>query len=248
MLSFKQFVEKAPSGGEEWIKKNKKRFIARYGEKKGLSILYGKAWNLFGQNEALDNKQQKRPNENPGELHPDNEQDYEQIGPHLKVGNHRLRVLQKSKTTIGPPPPGSPPGTNGEKVHSGQINAVGDDNRIHLTMNFTRVNNDNKPDLQGKNIGRITALARGKRQRKSGDPAGIYSAVLAHIAHHHGPIVTSSSSPGAQRAWVSHAEGNHGTKVIGRDSDGKERQVTTHQDMYATDGPVKDRLLRIEKK
>lgn len=36
--------EKAPPGKEDWIRKNKKRFIDQYGKEKGLSILYATAW------------------------------------------------------------------------------------------------------------------------------------------------------------------------------------------------------------
>jgi len=41
--------EKAPPSKEieTWIKKNKQRFIDRYGEEEGTSILYGKAWNMY---------------------------------------------------------------------------------------------------------------------------------------------------------------------------------------------------------
>lgn len=43
-------TESAPPGAkaEHWIKSNKQRFIKQYGEKEGLSRLYGKAWNMFG--------------------------------------------------------------------------------------------------------------------------------------------------------------------------------------------------------
>lgn len=46
----KSLEEKAPPGkkAEHWIKSNKARFHQRYGKEKGDSILYGKAWNLFG--------------------------------------------------------------------------------------------------------------------------------------------------------------------------------------------------------
>jgi len=32
---------------ETWIKKNKKRFTDRYGEDEGVSILYGRAWDMY---------------------------------------------------------------------------------------------------------------------------------------------------------------------------------------------------------
>ena len=32
---------------ETWITKNKERFQKEYGAEKGLTILYGKAWNMF---------------------------------------------------------------------------------------------------------------------------------------------------------------------------------------------------------
>lgn len=38
--------EVAAPGQEDWIKANKKRFIARYGKEKGTKILYAKAWKL----------------------------------------------------------------------------------------------------------------------------------------------------------------------------------------------------------
>jgi hypothetical protein len=34
---------------EDWILKNKKRFVSEYGKEKGLQILYSKAWKLFGE-------------------------------------------------------------------------------------------------------------------------------------------------------------------------------------------------------
>lgn len=51
---FKEIVmEKAPpsSAIETWIKKNKKSFKDRYGEDRGLAILYAKAWDMYHQNE-----------------------------------------------------------------------------------------------------------------------------------------------------------------------------------------------------
>lgn len=36
--------EKAPPGMEPWIKKNKQKFVQRYGEDKGLEVLYATAW------------------------------------------------------------------------------------------------------------------------------------------------------------------------------------------------------------
>lgn len=46
-------AEKAPPGkkAEAWIKANKSRFKDKYGDKAGEKILYGKAWNLFGEEE-----------------------------------------------------------------------------------------------------------------------------------------------------------------------------------------------------
>lgn len=43
--------EKSPPGkkAEKWIKSNKKRFIDQYGKKKGMSVLYAKAWDMFGE-------------------------------------------------------------------------------------------------------------------------------------------------------------------------------------------------------
>lgn len=35
---------------KKWVKSNKQRFIDRYGEKEGLKVLYGKAWNLYNKN------------------------------------------------------------------------------------------------------------------------------------------------------------------------------------------------------
>lgn len=45
-----QVNEKSPPGkkAEKWIKSNKKRFIDQYGKKKGMSVLYAKAWDMFG--------------------------------------------------------------------------------------------------------------------------------------------------------------------------------------------------------
>lgn len=39
--------EVAPPGMEGWIKSRKKAFVDQYGEKKGLSVLYAKAWKEF---------------------------------------------------------------------------------------------------------------------------------------------------------------------------------------------------------
>jgi hypothetical protein len=52
MVSSGQFMEsvlneKAPPGMEPWVKANKERFIDQYGKKKGLSVLYAKAWKDF---------------------------------------------------------------------------------------------------------------------------------------------------------------------------------------------------------
>lgn len=48
-------AEKAPPGkkAEEWIKANKSRFKDKYGDKAGEKILYGKAWNLFGEEKEI---------------------------------------------------------------------------------------------------------------------------------------------------------------------------------------------------
>lgn len=46
-LMEKVMNEVAPPGMESWIKSRKKGFIDQYGEKKGLSILYAKAWKEF---------------------------------------------------------------------------------------------------------------------------------------------------------------------------------------------------------
>lgn len=42
--------EKSPPGkdAENWIRSNKSRFIKQYGKKKGMSVLYAKAWDMFG--------------------------------------------------------------------------------------------------------------------------------------------------------------------------------------------------------
>jgi len=48
----KKVNEVAAPGQEEWIKANKKRFIARYGKEKGTKILYAKAWKMA--NEAAE--------------------------------------------------------------------------------------------------------------------------------------------------------------------------------------------------
>ena len=45
-LPKKKVNEVSAPGQEEWIKANKKRFIARYGKEKGTKILYAKAWKL----------------------------------------------------------------------------------------------------------------------------------------------------------------------------------------------------------
>lgn len=55
MKTLKQFLhEDAPPGEkyEDWIKANKKRFVAKYGEKDGMERLYGKAWNMYKANES----------------------------------------------------------------------------------------------------------------------------------------------------------------------------------------------------
>ena len=46
---FKEAVltEKAPPGMEKWIKANKAKFIKKYGDKKGMSVLYATAWKMF---------------------------------------------------------------------------------------------------------------------------------------------------------------------------------------------------------
>jgi hypothetical protein len=43
--------EKAPPGkeAEHWIKSNKARFMKKYGPKKGMAYLYGRAWKQFGE-------------------------------------------------------------------------------------------------------------------------------------------------------------------------------------------------------
>lgn len=48
-MKLQQLFEKAPPDPkiESWIKKNKKRFIDEYGEKKGIEILYSKAWKMY---------------------------------------------------------------------------------------------------------------------------------------------------------------------------------------------------------
>lgn len=39
-----QIDEVSAPGQEEWIRKNKQRFIDQYGKDKGLSVLYATAW------------------------------------------------------------------------------------------------------------------------------------------------------------------------------------------------------------
>lgn len=34
---------------EDWILKNKKRFVQEYGKEKGLEVLYGRAWNMYNE-------------------------------------------------------------------------------------------------------------------------------------------------------------------------------------------------------
>lgn len=46
-LMEKVMNEVAPPGMEGWIKSRKKAFVDQYGEKKGLSVLYAKAWKEF---------------------------------------------------------------------------------------------------------------------------------------------------------------------------------------------------------
>ena len=41
-----QLDEVSAPGQEDWIKANKKRFIAQYGKEKGLRVLYAKAWKM----------------------------------------------------------------------------------------------------------------------------------------------------------------------------------------------------------
>lgn len=47
--AYQRLLEKAPPDKEieKWIKDNKHRFIDQYGEKKGLEVLYGKAWEMY---------------------------------------------------------------------------------------------------------------------------------------------------------------------------------------------------------
>jgi hypothetical protein len=42
-----QISESAPPGEENWIEANKDNFIKQYGEKKGMEVLYGKAWQRY---------------------------------------------------------------------------------------------------------------------------------------------------------------------------------------------------------
>lgn len=47
--AYQRLLEAAPPDKkiEQWIKDNKQRFIDEYGEKKGLEVLYGKAWEMY---------------------------------------------------------------------------------------------------------------------------------------------------------------------------------------------------------
>jgi hypothetical protein len=63
----KKVNEVAAPGQEEWIKANKKRFIARYGKEKGTKILYAKAWKMA--NEAAEPQTKPAAGPSNAELH-----------------------------------------------------------------------------------------------------------------------------------------------------------------------------------
>lgn len=48
-MKLQQLFEKAPPDPEieEWIRKNKKRFIDQYGKEKGKEVLYATAWDMY---------------------------------------------------------------------------------------------------------------------------------------------------------------------------------------------------------
>lgn len=49
-MRLQELFEKAPPDPEieEWIKDNKQRFIDEYGKEKGMEVLYGRAWKMYG--------------------------------------------------------------------------------------------------------------------------------------------------------------------------------------------------------
>jgi len=49
-----ELTEKSPPGMEDWIRKNKKRFIDQYGKDKGLQVLYATAWKRHNENESIE--------------------------------------------------------------------------------------------------------------------------------------------------------------------------------------------------
>jgi len=48
-MKLEQLLEKAPPDPEieNWIKKNKRRFIEEYGKDKGIEVLYSTAWKKY---------------------------------------------------------------------------------------------------------------------------------------------------------------------------------------------------------
>jgi len=54
MKTFNQFLlESTPPGYEDWVTKNKQKFIDEYGEEKGLRILYATAWSEYNHRKQL---------------------------------------------------------------------------------------------------------------------------------------------------------------------------------------------------
>lgn len=48
-MKLETLFEKAPPDAkiEDWIKKNKSRFVKEYGKDKGIQVLYAKAWDMY---------------------------------------------------------------------------------------------------------------------------------------------------------------------------------------------------------
>lgn len=98
-----KITEVAPPGQEDWIKKNKERFVKQYGKKKGIEVLYATAWKRSKTDEAANWGQHeghvsKNPVGIPEDANSDLEKKLERAKQRLNAYTEKAPLRDKVKT------------------------------------------------------------------------------------------------------------------------------------------------------